>query len=62
MLCHRCLMKAAKAVSFIEGIQEINMDLEKKLIKITYNNKNTSRYEIENIINEAITGEKSISL
>ncbi|TDT63640.1 hypothetical protein EDD71_10166 [Fonticella tunisiensis] len=52
-------MNAAKAISLIEGMQEINMDLEKKVIKITYNNENITRYEIEKIIDEAITGRKA---
>lgn len=52
-------MNAAKAISLIEGMQEINMDLEKKVIKITYNNENITRYEIEKIIDEAITWRKA---
>lgn len=52
-------MNDAKAVSMIEGVQEINMDLEKKTIKIIYSNENISRNSIEKIVNEAITGKKT---
>lgn len=52
-------MNAAKALSMIEGVQEINMDLEKKIIKIVYSNENISRNDIEKIVNEAIIGKKT---
>lgn len=54
MLCNRCLTNVVKALSYIEGIKELNVDLDKKLIKITYENENFSKKVIQKIINDSI--------
>lgn len=54
MLCNRCLTNVVKALSTIEGIQELNVNLDKKLIKITYENERFSKKVIQKIINDSI--------
>lgn len=54
MLCNRCLTNVVKALSLIEGIQELNVNLDKKLVKITYENEKFSKKVIQKIINESI--------
>jgi copper chaperone CopZ len=54
MLCNRCLTNVVKALSFIEGIKELNVDLDKKLVRITYENENFSKEVIQKIINDSI--------
>ena len=55
MLCHICVMNVVKALSQIEGIQELNVSLETKRIKIIYNDKHLTRENIIGIVHEAIT-------
>ncbi|WP_312652574.1 heavy-metal-associated domain-containing protein [Aminipila sp.] len=54
MLCNRCLTNVVKALSLIEGIQELNVNLDKKLVKITYENDKLSKKVIREIINDSI--------
>lgn len=54
MLCNRCLTNVVKALSVIEGIQELNVNLDKKLVKITYENDKFSKEVIQKIINDSI--------
>lgn len=54
MLCRKCLLNVVKALSFIEGIQEFEVNLEKKRIKVIYDNKKFSRQIIQDIVNESI--------
>ena len=55
MLCHRCVLNVVKALSHIDGILELDVSLEKKRIKITYDNEKFSRQVIQDIVNESIT-------
>lgn len=54
MLCNRCLTNVVKALSLIEGIQELNVNLDKKLVKVTYENEKFSKKVIQKIINDSI--------
>jgi len=58
MLCNRCLTNVVKALSLIEGIQELNVNLDKKLVKITYENDKLSKKVIREIINDSIVDGK----
>lgn len=58
MLCHRCVMNVVKALSHIEGIHELDVSLELKKVKLTYDNKKFSQQRIQDIINEAIISGK----
>lgn len=55
MLCHRCVLNVVKALSHIDGILELDVSLEKKRIRITYDNEKFSRQTIQDIVNESIT-------
>ncbi len=58
MLCNKCLTNVVKALSLIEGIQELNVNLDKKLVKITYENDKLSKKVIREIINDSIVHRK----
>lgn len=63
MLCHKCLLNVVKAISHIDGIQELDVDLESKKIKISYDNDKFSRQIIQDIISQAIVkGKVNIEL
>lgn len=55
MLCHRCLLNVVNALSGIDGIQNLDVNLENKRIKIVYLNEKFSRQRIQDIVNESIT-------
>lgn len=54
MLCRKCLLNVVKALSQIDGIQELDVNLENKRIKIVYDNERISRQIIQDIVNESI--------
>ncbi|WHH59979.1 heavy metal-associated domain-containing protein [Petroclostridium sp. X23] len=54
MLCHKCVLNVAKALSRMNGIQELDINLEKKEIKIVYSDENIDREKITEIVNKAI--------
>lgn len=54
MLCRKCLLNVVKALSNVVGIQELDVNLAKKSIKISYDNKKMSRQIVQEIVNESI--------
>lgn len=54
ILCYRCLLNIVNALSPIEGIQEFNVNLENKRVKIIYTDEKYTRKKFINIINESI--------
>lgn len=54
MLCRKCLLNVIKALSLVDGIQELDVNLENKSIKIAYDNEKFSRQTLQDIVNEAI--------
>lgn len=54
MQCEKCVLNVVKALSYIEGIQELEINLEKKRVKINYDNNKFSRQKILYMVNEAI--------
>lgn len=54
MLCGRCVLNVFKALSNIEGIQELDINLEERRVKIIYDNNKFSRQKILYMVNEAI--------
>lgn len=60
MLCHRCVMNVVKALSQLPDIEELDVSLETKIIKIKFNDENVSKEMIENIVNESIVNRTSI--
>lgn len=54
ILCGRCVLNVVNALSYIEGIQELEINLEEKRVKIMYDNNKYSRQKILYMVNEAI--------
>lgn len=55
MLCSRCVLNVAKALSRVDGISEFDVNLKDKEIKVTYDNENFSHQNIHDIVIESIT-------
>lgn len=58
MLCNKCLTNVVNSISRIDGIKELNVSLDKKVIKIVYENEKVSKEVIQNIVNDSITHRK----
>lgn len=54
ILCHRCVMNAAKALSQIENIEEFNVDIDSKIIQVTYKSDKISKEIIREVVNNFI--------
>lgn len=54
MLCHRCLLNVVSGLSQLHSIQELDVDLDTKVIKLMYNDKEISKGEIQKIIDDSI--------
>ena len=54
MLCHRCLMNVVKTLSQLPDIEELEVSLETKRIKVKFNDANISKEMIEFIVNKAV--------
>ena len=62
MLCHRCLMNVVKTLSSLQGLTDVDVNLESKKIKITYKDKNVSKDDIKYIVNKSILSGKMVKL
>lgn len=58
MQCSRCLMNVVKALSQLNGILELNADLERKSIMVKFNNNSISREIIQEIVDDSIINGK----
>lgn len=56
MLCNKCVLHVLKALTKLDGIQELEVDLEKKLIRIEYLDWNVTKEMIELMVTNAIEG------
>lgn len=54
MLCHRCLMNVIRTLSWLPGIEELNVDLATKRIEIKYSGKGISKEMVEEIVEQSI--------
>lgn len=54
MLCHRCLLNVAQGLGRLSAVQEFDIDLETKRIKVVYNDSSTTRQVIQRTVNDAI--------
>ncbi len=54
ILCEKCVLNVVKALSHVEGIQELDINLEERRVKIIYDNNKFSRQKILYMVNEAI--------
>nr|WP_156211900.1 heavy-metal-associated domain-containing protein [Clostridium butyricum] len=62
MLCHRCLMNVVKTLSEVHGLEEVDVDLESKKIKISYKDEDISKDDIKDIVNKSILTGKVVKL
>ena len=54
MLCDKCLINVVKCLSNIDGIDDLEISLESKKIKIIYKDKTISKKMIQDMVNETI--------
>ena len=54
MLCDKCLINVVKCLSNLHGIEDLELSLESKRIKVLYKDKTFSKKMIQNMINETI--------
>lgn len=62
MLCHRCVMNVVKALSQIQGIEELKVDLETHYIKVKYSDINVTKEMIMTLVQESIENGKAVLL
>nr|WP_202117329.1 heavy-metal-associated domain-containing protein [Clostridium chromiireducens] len=62
MLCHRCLMNVVKTLSTVEGLEEVDVNLESKKIKITYKDEDISKDQIKECVNKSILSGKIVKI
>lgn len=62
MLCDRCLMNVVKSLSALESIEELDVSLDTKKIKLKYNDQTLSKDEIRNIVDQSILTGKVVKL
>jgi copper chaperone len=54
MLCNKCVLHVLQALTKLDEIQELEVDFDKKLIKVVYNDENVTKEMITEIVNNAI--------
>ena len=54
ILCSKCVIRVAKALSLINGIEELHVDLEKHQVQLKHHGTSISKEEIQSIIDNAI--------
>ena len=54
MLCNKCVMRVLKALARLDEIQELEVDLGKKLVRVVYDNESLSRDIISELVSNAI--------
>lgn len=59
MLCHRCLTNVVKTLSSVDGIEELNVSLETKKIKLIYNDADITKERLKELVNKAILSGKA---
>ena len=62
MLCDRCLMNVVNSLCIIKNIEEMDVNLETKKIKLKYNDETLSKEDIRNIVEESILSGKVVKL
>ena len=50
MHCHKCVEKLTENLSFLKGVKNVDISLEKKTVAITYNPSKTSDEALEKVI------------
>ena len=62
MLCDRCLMNVVNSLNVLKNIEEMDVNLETKRIKLKYNDETLSKEDIRNIVEQSIIGGKVVNL
>ncbi|HEY5562345.1 MAG TPA: heavy metal-associated domain-containing protein [Clostridiaceae bacterium] len=58
MLCYKCLINVVKCLSNLHGIEDIELNLQSKKIKVIYKDKTISKNMIQAVVNETILSGK----
>ena len=58
MLCNKCVLHVLQALTKIEEIQELEVDLDKKLVKIVFNDEIITKETLTTMVNNAIEGSR----
>lgn len=53
MVCQMCCDTIVKAVKSVEGVTDVKPDMEKKVMRVTYNTKENLRGKIEKTVSKA---------
>jgi copper chaperone CopZ len=56
MLCNKCVIHVLKVLTKIEEIKELEVNLNKRLIRVVLSNPSITRDMISTIVNNAIQG------
>lgn len=59
ILCHKCVINAAKALSKIENIREFNVDIDSKMIQVIYESDKISTEILKEVVNNSIISGKT---
>lgn len=59
ILCHKCVINAAKALSQIENIREFNIDIDSKMIQVIYESDKISTEILKEVVNNSIISGKT---
>lgn len=62
MLCNKCVLHVLKVLTKVEKLQELEVDLNKKIIKIVFNDDSFTKERVTNMVNNALLGIKSKKL
>lgn len=62
MLCDRCLINVVKTLSSLQGLEEIDVNLDSKKIKVTYRDEHVSKDDIKYIVNKSILSGKIVEI
>ena len=62
MLCNKCVMHVLKTLTKLEGIKELEVNLNKKSIRIVLSDQSITRDMIITMVNNAIEGIKPMKL
>jgi len=54
MLCNKCLLNVVRGLSYIEGIEEMDVNFKNKTVKVTYENDKITKQKIKKIVSESV--------
>lgn len=54
MLCNKCVMHVLQALTRLDEIRELEVDLDKKLVRVVYSDERITQEMITEMVNKAI--------